>query len=163
MELARLRGRHEAGVLAYFMRRTRSAPLSWDLAAETWASVELAGRRARGGEVPPEWLFAVARDTLCAALRAGRVPDRARTKAGAPSAPLTAERARWVEDVATEDELAALVAGLHPALRQAVMAPTSASEAAALAGRVRPARPRSAATRGNRRLTPLLTRLRVVR
>ena len=149
----RVPARHEAGVLAYFMRRTRSPDLAWDLAAETWAAAALLNR---GGEPDRDLLFAVARETLCAALRCGQVPDRARRKARAPRVPLSAERSRWVCDVATPDELEGLVAGLQPALREAVMAPVSASAASALAAKIRPAPPRAS---NERRFVPRLARI----
>lgn len=149
-----LRAQHEAGVLAYFLRRTRSFELSWDLAEETWAVVALASRRR--SEPPPEWVFAVARDTLAAALRCGQVPDRARRKAGLPRLTLTAERTRWIRETVTADDLAELLAGVQPALRQAVMAPVAARDAAVLRARIRPASP----PRGSeRRFAPRLRRV----
>ena len=129
-----LRARHEAGVLAYFLRRTGSVELAWDLAEETWAAAELAARRA--GDPAHCWLFAVARETLRESLRAGRVCDRARRKLGLPFDEPTEADVRWVREVATEDRLGELVAGLQPALREAVMAYVPCREAAALAARL---------------------------
>ena len=145
--LGAIRSRHEAGVLAYFLRRTGSVELAWDLAAETWGAAEIAAGRARpGGGLPDGWLFAVARETLCQSLRAQRVSDRARRKTGVGDDVLTPAGAEWVREVATDDRLAELVAGLPPAMREAVMAPVPARDAAALAARLRVRRPAPAAS-----------------
>jgi DNA-directed RNA polymerase specialized sigma24 family protein len=133
----RLRCRHEDGVLAYFLRRTGSAELAWELSAETWATARLKIRRRGGALPPPAWVFAVARETLRESLHAGYVPDRSRRRAGAGRVELTDAGVRWVSEVATEASLAALVAGLQPALREAVMAPVPPRDAAALAARIR--------------------------
>jgi hypothetical protein len=160
-----LRCSHEAGVLAYFLRRTRSAELSWDLAAETWAAVgHGCGRRGVRDQPPPEWVFAVARETLCRSLRAGRVVDDARRRAGVGPVELTEAGARWVREAATEECLAQLVAGLQPALREAVMAPVPLRDAADMAARLRRRPPGDGQSeRRERRFAPLLGRLRVAR
>ena len=133
-----LRHRCEDGVLAYFLRRTGSAELAWELSEETWATVQIAGRRGRAGDDPQAaWVFALARQTLCDSLRAGAVPDRARRKAGVGRCELTEAGVRRVREVATAESLAELVAGLQPALREAVMAPVSARDAAERAARLR--------------------------
>lgn len=158
----RLRCRHEDGVLAYFLRRTGSAELAWELSAETWAAARIdLDRRWDAGSPPPAWVFAIARETLGQALRAGRVPDRARRRSGAGPVVLTEAGARWVRDVATEESLAALVEGLEPALREAVMAPVPRADAAALAARVRTS-PRAGTepAAADRQRTPLLGRFR---
>jgi DNA-directed RNA polymerase specialized sigma24 family protein len=141
-EIARVRARHEAGVLAYFLRRTDSAELAWDLAGETWAAAELSLRRSR--RVPDDsgaWLFAIARSTLCESIRAGRVGDRARRKLGVKLDELTPEVETWIRDAASHQRLAELVAGLAPAMREAVLAPVTPRDAAAIGSRVRPSDP----------------------
>src|SRR4051794_34608706 len=141
-EIARVRARHEAGVLAYFVARTGSAELAWDLAAETWPAAELSLRRSSG--VPDDsgaWLFAVARSTLCESLRAGRVSDSARRRLGGPRDELTPEREAWIREAASHQRLAELVAGLAPAMREAVMASVTARDAAAIGARLRPSAP----------------------
>jgi RNA polymerase sigma-70 factor (ECF subfamily) len=141
-DIARVRARHEAGVLAYFVRRTGSAELAWDLAAETWAAAELSLRRSR--RAPSDsgvWLFAVARATLCDALRSGRVGSAARRKLGAATEELTPARENWIRDAASDERLAELVAGLAPAMREAVLASVTAREAEAIGARLRPTAP----------------------
>ena len=141
-EIARARARHEAGVLAYFVARTGSAELAWDLAAETWAAAELSLRRS--GRAPDDsgaWLFAVARSTLCESLRVGRVSDTARRRLGAPREELTPERETWIRDAASHRRLAELVAGLAPAMREAVLASVTARDATAIGARLRPSVP----------------------
>jgi DNA-directed RNA polymerase specialized sigma24 family protein len=141
-EIARVRARHEAGVLAYFVARTGSAELAWDLAAETWAVAELSLRRSR--RVPEDsgaWLFAVARSTLCESLRVGRVSDSARRRLGTPREELTPDRENLIRDAASHRRLAELVAGLAPAMREAVMASVTARDAAAIGVRLRSSEP----------------------
>lgn len=152
-----LRSRHHAGVLAYFLRRTDSIELAWELAAETWAVVHDAAPSLPSGVEPaPAWVFAVARETLCESLRAGRVPDRARRKSGADSIELTDAAARWVREHATADRLSDLVQDLQPALRESVLAPLPAVDTAALAARIK-ARPSAVPARARpaRRLARL--------
>lgn len=123
-----------AGVLAYFLRRTGSAELAWELSGEMWATARL---KSGGAHPPPAWVFAVARETLCESVRAGSVPDRARRKAGVERVDLTEAGARWVRETASDEGLTALVADLQPALREAVMRPVPARDVAALAARIR--------------------------
>lgn len=75
--------RHEDAVLAFFMRRTRSAELAADLAAETFARA-LEGRRgfdASRGE-GRGWLFGIAKHVLSESIGKGRVQDAARRRIG---------------------------------------------------------------------------------
>lgn len=71
--------RHEDPVLAFFLRRTRSAELAADLAAETFARA-LQGRAGFDGSLgePRAWLFGIARHVLADSVRRGRVQDSAR-------------------------------------------------------------------------------------
>lgn len=75
--------RHEDPVLAFLLRRTRSAELAADLAAETFARAlrsrrdfEPARGEARG------WLFGIAKNVLSESVRRGRVQDAARRRLG---------------------------------------------------------------------------------
>ena len=141
-EFARVRARYEAGVLAYFVRRTGSAELAWDLAAETWAAAALSWRRSRRAQSDPgSWLFAIARATLCESVAAGAVRDRARRKLGGPAGELTPAKETWIREAASDQRLAELVAGLAPAMREAVLAPVTHRDAAAIGARLRPKGP----------------------
>src|SRR4051794_28890108 len=141
-EIARVRARHEAGVLAYFVARTGSVKLAWDLAAETWSAAELSLRRSvRVPDDSGAWLFAVARSTLCESLRVGRVSDSARRRLGAPHEALTPEQQISIREAASHRRLAELVAGLAPAMREAVLASVTARDAAAIGARLRPSTP----------------------
>ena len=141
-EIAVVRARHEAGVLAYFVRRTGSPELAWDLGAETWAAAELSLRRSRrSASDTGSWLFAIARSTLCESLRTGQVTDAARRKLGAAPAELTPARLNWIRTAATHRRLAELVAGLAPAMREAVLAPVAPRDAATIGARLCPQAP----------------------
>jgi RNA polymerase sigma-70 factor (ECF subfamily) len=141
-EIDRVRARYEAGVLAYFVRRTGSAELAWDLADETWATAEVITRRScRPPGDPGAWLFAIARATLCDSLHRSRVRDSSRRKLGTGPAELSPVGQDFIRDAANGAALAELVAGLAPAMREAVLAPVTPRDAAALAERLRPSVP----------------------
>jgi RNA polymerase sigma-70 factor (ECF subfamily) len=71
--------RHVRGVHGYFSRRVQPAEAAFDLTAETFAAALAAVPRYQPRPAPAAaWLYAIARNTLAAALRAGRVEDRAR-------------------------------------------------------------------------------------
>lgn len=75
--------RHEDPVLAFFLRRTRSAELAADLTAETFARA-LEGRRRFDpelGDTGP-WLFGIARNLLSRSVQSGRVEDSTRRRLG---------------------------------------------------------------------------------
>jgi RNA polymerase sigma factor (sigma-70 family) len=77
---------------SYFLARVGDAEVAADLTAETFAAA-LAGIhrfRARKGPVAA-WLFGIARNTLAASRRRGRVEARARKRIGAPPLELTDE------------------------------------------------------------------------
>ena len=155
--------RHEVALLVYFQRRTASVVLARELADETWAAARLAARRHRPGRGTPEaWLFAIARETLTASLRAGRVADRARNKLGIVPASGGGRSAHGISETASDERLAAFAAGLPPALAEAVAAEVPARDAAALAARL-VARDEADAgrTRRSGRRTPLVGRLRL--
>jgi RNA polymerase sigma factor (sigma-70 family) len=70
-------------VLGYFRRRTDSADVALDLAAETFVQALASVRRFRPGPEPAvAWLLGIARHTLLKSLRRGRVADRARSRMG---------------------------------------------------------------------------------
>jgi RNA polymerase sigma factor (sigma-70 family) len=102
--------RHVAGLLGYFMRRTRDAELAADLCAETFAAALDGAHRfdpARGPAVA--WLYGIARRLLAHAERRGAVEDRARRRLGMAPLDLTDAALERVEALAgSEVALAAL-------------------------------------------------------
>ncbi len=73
--------RHLARTVAFLMRETRDPELTADIAAEVFAAVIVAARRYRPetGSAGP-WVIGIARNTLGASRRRGRVEDRARRR-----------------------------------------------------------------------------------
>ena len=67
-------------------------------------------------------------------------PARAQHEAGV-LASLTSDRENWIRQAASHRRLAELVAGLAPAMREAVLAPVTARDAAAIGARLRPSAP----------------------
>lgn len=92
--------RYEDAVLGYFLRRTGSAELAADLAAETFARA-LAGRQRFDPELgdAAAWLFGIAANLLADSVRRGRVEDSMRRKLGFEPMALVDE------DLARIDEL----------------------------------------------------------
>jgi RNA polymerase sigma factor (sigma-70 family) len=75
--------RHLPAVLAYLARETRDPEVAADLAAEVFAAVLLAARRYRPvTESAVPWVIGIARNTLGASRRRGRVEARARQRLG---------------------------------------------------------------------------------
>jgi RNA polymerase sigma-70 factor, ECF subfamily len=73
--------RHLPRTLAYLVRETRDPELAADLAAEVFASVIVAARRYRPeSDSAAPWVIGIARNTLGASRRRGRVQDRARRR-----------------------------------------------------------------------------------
>lgn len=73
--------RHEDVVLAYFLRRTRSAELAADLTAETFArALEARSRFDASLGHPRAWLYGIAKHLLSDSLEHGRVIDAARRR-----------------------------------------------------------------------------------
>ncbi len=123
-EFGRFYLRHEDAMLAFFMRRTRSAELAADLTAETFAQA-LQGRRgfdpalgsARG------WLFGIAKHVLSESIRRGRVQDAVRRRLG-------------LERLALDDEALARIDELTGAEASAALEELPQSQRAAIEGRV---------------------------
>ena len=73
--------RHLPRTLAYLVRETRDPELAADLAAEVFATVIVAARRYRPeSDSAAPWVIGIARNTLSASRRRGRVRDRARRR-----------------------------------------------------------------------------------
>ena len=74
--------RHERGVGAYFMRRTREPELAADLTAETFAAAFAGVRRFRGDAPAAAWLYGIAHHVWQRSLEGRQVEDRARRRLG---------------------------------------------------------------------------------
>lgn len=73
--------RHLPRVVGYLLRETRDPELAADIAGEVFASVIVAAHRYRPeSESAAPWLIGIARNTLAASRRRGRVQDRARRR-----------------------------------------------------------------------------------
>lgn len=122
--------RHENAMLLFFLRRTASAELAADLAAETLAAALGSARRFRAGRGPAvAWLYAIAHHKLASSRRRGRIEDRARVKLGMQPLVLTDDALEDVEALADaqragqvlEQLLAALPADQHEAVRLRIL------------------------------------------
>jgi RNA polymerase sigma factor (sigma-70 family) len=84
--------RHEERLLRYFLGRVGDAEVAADLTAETFAAALAGAHRFRARKGPAvAWLFGIARNTLAASRRRGRVEARARRRVGARPIVLTDE------------------------------------------------------------------------
>lgn len=83
--------RHEAPLLSFLVRATRSPDVAADVAAEVFAA--LLGEIARGVEIaePKGWLYAVSRRKVIDGARRGSVDSAARLKLGMEPVVLTDE------------------------------------------------------------------------
>lgn len=115
---------HERSVLAFFLRRVRSADLATDLTAETFARA-LDGRRRFDPSLgdPGAWLFGIARNLLAVSLQQGRVDDSMRRRLG-------------MQPLALDDEAIARINALDGDPAVSALDSLSADQRAAVAGRV---------------------------
>ena len=116
--------RHLSVTVAYLMRQTRDPELTADLTAEVFAAVILAACRYRpeAASAAP-WLVAIARNTLGASRRHGRVEDRARQRLGFEPLVLEDSDLEHTEAMADDrGELVELLDSLPRAERDAVSA-----------------------------------------
>jgi RNA polymerase sigma factor (sigma-70 family) len=74
--------RHENRILRYFLRRGATAELAADLTAEVFAAALVAAPGFEPGGPAEAWLYGIARNTLAASRRRGRVEARARARLG---------------------------------------------------------------------------------
>ena len=118
--------RHVSAVLRFLLARTRRAEVAADMCAETFArALEQADRFDPARAPARAWLFVIASSVLVDSMRRRRVEDRARRRLGMPARELTdADLERIDELVAAEQgpDVAALVAGLPPFQREALLA-----------------------------------------
>lgn len=116
--------RHEDAVLAFFLRRTRSAELAADLAAETFARA-LEGRNgfdASRGE-GRGWLHGIAKHVLSESVARGRVQDAVRRRLG-------------MERLILDDDALERIDALTGEIASQALAELPADQRAAVEGRV---------------------------
>ncbi len=83
--------RHENRILRYFLRRGATAELAADLTAEVFAAALVGAADFAPGGPAEAWLYGIARNTLAASRRRGRVEARARARLGMPRVELSDE------------------------------------------------------------------------
>ena len=126
IELEALYGAHGEALLLFLTRRTADPQVALDLWAETFAHAAAGLTRYRGGgeAEAAAWLYGIARRRLALYYRRGEAERRAleRLKLERPPADreLLAEIGRRAGLVAVRSELAAALAQLSPAVREAV-------------------------------------------
>jgi RNA polymerase sigma factor (sigma-70 family) len=114
--------RHERRVLRYFLRRGATAELAADLTAEVFAAALVAAARFEPGGPAEAWLYGIARRTLAASRRRGRVEARARARLGMAPVELTDESLERVLALEAEEAAARSLDGLSQLERAAVEA-----------------------------------------
>jgi RNA polymerase sigma factor (sigma-70 family) len=115
--------RHVDELLGFFARRTRDAELAADLTAETFAAALTARRRYRPQKGSAgAWLYGIALKKLADAQRKGYAEDRARRRLGMERIELTDADIARIDALADDRTASALVAGLAPDQRDAVVA-----------------------------------------
>jgi RNA polymerase sigma factor (sigma-70 family) len=118
--------RHVRAILTYLLARTRRPEVAADLCAEVFAAA-LEQRERYDPERGPAraWLLSMAAARLIDSVRRGKVEARARHRLGIPPRALTdndLERIEELADVSKGLSADALVAGLPPEQREAVLA-----------------------------------------
>ncbi|MBI4259262.1 MAG: RNA polymerase sigma factor [Actinobacteria bacterium] len=124
-DFGRFYDRHARALLAFFSRRTASADLAADLAAETFAQAFWSRGRYRDTGAPASaWLLGIARHTLNRSLRRRRVDDRARRRLGMERVALDEASYERIEELADfgpmRDAIREAMASLSPKLARAV-------------------------------------------
>jgi RNA polymerase sigma factor (sigma-70 family) len=114
--------RMERPVLAYFMHWSRSAEVSADLMAETFAAAFASADRYRPdlGE-PRAWLFGIARHVMLRSVRRGQVEDSTRQRMGMSALALDDQALERVERLGSRrQDVSEAFQGLSGLLREAV-------------------------------------------
>ena len=117
--------RHLPHTVAYLLSETRDPEVAADLTAEVFAAIMLAARRYRPeNETAVPWVIGIARNTLGASRRRGRVEDRARQRLGFQPIELEDSDLERTEQLAGQDAVRAseLVESLPNDQRHAVKA-----------------------------------------
>jgi RNA polymerase sigma factor (sigma-70 family) len=114
--------RLERPVLAYFMHWSRSAEVSADLMAETFAAAFASAGRYRPEEGEPRaWLFGIARHVMLRSVRRGRVEDATRQRLGIGVLALDDQALERVEALSSRrHDVGEALSGLSELLREAV-------------------------------------------
>ena len=117
--------RHLPGTVAFLLRETHDREAAADLTAEVFAAVILSARRYRPDrESAAPWVIGIARNTLGASRRRGRVEERARRRLHFQPVELEDADLERTEVIAAQDagRVSALVESLPRDERQAVNA-----------------------------------------
>ena len=115
--------RHERSIVGFLMRKTGSAELAADLAAEVFAAALLAWRqRARPVLDERAWLFGIAQHKLVDSYRRGRVEDDARRDLGMRATLVSDESLVQIEALTAETPALALIEQLPAEQRVAITA-----------------------------------------
>ncbi len=117
--------RHLPGTVAFLLRETRDREAAADLTAEVFAAIIVAARRYRPDkDTAAPWVLGIARNTLGATRRRGRVEDRARRRLGFEPIELEESDLERTEQLAGEGNgrVSELVESLPDNERQAVKA-----------------------------------------
>jgi RNA polymerase sigma factor (sigma-70 family) len=115
--------RHVDAILRYYARSTRDSEVAADLTAEAFAAALEAKRRFRpGGPPAAAWLFGIASNKLADYRRRGYAEDRARRRLGMERIEPTDEDLRWIDGLAGDTEVVALIEELPTEQRRAVTA-----------------------------------------
>jgi RNA polymerase sigma-70 factor (ECF subfamily) len=125
-DIARLYVSRAPQLLRFFARRTLQPEVAVDLVAETFAQAYADRHRFRGHDdaAAAAWLFAIGRHELNSYFRRGTVEKRAMQRLALEVAPLSADDVVDIEEITglapERVELAAGLAALSPAQRQAL-------------------------------------------
>jgi len=115
-----------AVVTGFYLRRTRSRELAFDLTAETFAAVIVSSRRFRSERGPAAaWLFGIAEHKLADSRRRARVESSARRRLGLDPVVLEDSDLTRVEELASQGDqarLGELLASLPEPQRRAIHA-----------------------------------------
>jgi RNA polymerase sigma factor (sigma-70 family) len=108
-QFGRFYERHEDPLLAFFLRRTRSAELAADLTAETFArALEARQRFDRSRGSARGWLFGIAKHVLSDSVARGRVQDAARRRLGLERLAVTDEALARINELTAGEAVDAL-------------------------------------------------------
>lgn len=118
--------RYQPAIIGFYLRRTKSRELAFDLTAETFATLLVAANRFDpAGGSPAGWLLAIAANKLHDSLRRGRVEQAARQHLGMYPVAIHDEDLERVDELAAigdEQTIASMLENLPVAQRDAILA-----------------------------------------